>query len=142
MIRVQTPIVGPVNLINATGVPNLSAAQIEFLATRGNWLINADWRVAPLGPQVGNGDDVVFPGQGVPDLDYVQSLMDKYQWARFSVDVGGPDSFAEYVYLGTNDMIFWREAFIRHWGTVSRPQYWSNDRQQIPINVPPGTNWP
>jgi len=142
VIHPKLPVVGPVRFIYTTGVPNLSDAQIEYLVTRGSWIINAELRVAPLGPQIGNGDDVVYAGQGVPDLDHAQRLMDQYPWARFSVDVGGPDSFSEYIYLGTNDVIAWRESYIRHWGTESRPQYWSGDRQQIPINVPPGTAWP
>lgn len=123
----------------------LSDAQIAFLVGRGSWLINVELRQAPLGPILseGDGDCNVFAGQGVSDLNTIQNYMDAYPWARFSVDVGGPDSFSEYVYIGTNDVIRWRDAFIAMWGTVNRPEYFAIQTTAVPPQyVPPGTNWP
>jgi len=121
----------------------LSTAQINFLVGRGSWIINAELRMAPLGPELGDGDSNVFAGQGVSDLDTIQLYMDAYPWGRFSVDVGGPDSFSEYVYIGTNDVIRWRNAFIAMWGTVNRPEYFAETVTSVPPQyVPPGTNWP
>jgi hypothetical protein len=132
-------------LIKAGQYKPLSDAQIEFLSTKGAWIINAELRVAPLGPVLNEaeGDCNVYPGQGVPDLDTIQMLMDHYPWGRFAVDVGGPDSFSEYVYIGTNDVVRWRNRFIQIWGTVSRPEYYASTLTVVPPQyVPPGTNWP
>lgn len=121
----------------------LTTDQIEYLCTRGSWIINAELRTAPLGPELGNGDCNVFPGQGVEDLDQIQDYMNAYPWGRFSVDVGGPDTFSEYVYIGTNDVIAWRTRFIELWGTVNRPEYYASTPTVVPPQyVPPGTLWP
>lgn len=123
----------------------LSDAQIHFLVGKGSWLINAELRQAPLGPILGEaeGDCNVFAGQGVSDLNTIQMYMNAYPWGRFAVDVGGPDSFAEYVYIGTNDVIRWRQAYIAMWGTVNRPEYFAETVTSVPPQyVPPGTNWP
>lgn len=138
----RVPVLLNVWQINAAKTPRLSDAQIHFLATKGGWIINAELREAPLDREWGNGDCSVYAGQGVSDLNHVQALMDVFPWGRFSVDVGGPDSFSQYVYIGTNDMIAWREAYIEAWGTVNRPQYWAQDKQTIEVNSPEGTSWP
>jgi hypothetical protein len=123
----------------------LSDAQIHFLAGKGSWIINAELRQAPLGPVLAEavGDCNVMAGQGVSDFNRVQQYMNMYPWGRFSVDVGGPDSFSEYVYIGTNDIIRWRDAFITMWGTVDRPYYWASQPTVLPPNfVNYGTVWP
>ena len=54
-----------------------------------------------------------------------------------------PDSFGQDVYIGTNDIIRWRDAFIAVWGTVNRPAYWENQTTVIPPQfVNAGSNWP
>lgn len=128
--------------VNALQRPMLSYEQIVYLATRGNWLINAELRQAPLDRELGQGDCSVYAGQGVADLNRVEALMNKFPWGRFSVDVGGPDSYSVYVYIGTNDIGTLRTKFIEMWGTVNRPQYWANDPQVIVVNGTEGTNWP
>ena len=128
--------------INARKQPALSDAQIMFLATRGNWLINAELKQAPIDREWGNGDSRTFSGQGVADLDQIQRRMDQFPWGRFSVDVGGPDSNGVYIYIGTNDIIRLRETYIAMWGTVNRPQYWANDNQVIEVNGTETTAWP
>lgn len=128
--------------INALRTPMLTPDQINYLATRGNWIINAELRQAPIDREFGQGDCSIYSGQGVSDLDTVQNLMNMFPWGRFSVDVGGPDTYDTYVFIGTNDINAWRQAYIEAWGTVNRPRYWSQDVQSIPINAPPGTNWP
>jgi hypothetical protein len=128
--------------INAQHRPMLSYEQIMYLATRGSWLINAQLQQAPIDRELGNGDCNVFPGQGVADLNRVEWLMNKYPWGRFSVDVGGPDSFSVYIYIGTNDIGTWRQKYIEIWGTANRPPYWQNDSQTIVVNGTEGTNWP
>ena len=123
----------------------LSRRQIEFLCTKGSWLINAELRQAPLDPIMSStpGESNVYPGQGVSDLNKIQMLMDQYPWGRFAVDTGGPDSFAEYVYIGTNDIIHWRDRFIELWGTVNRPEYFASTVTAIPPQYSyPGTQWP
>jgi hypothetical protein len=117
--------------INESGHPALSDAQIRYLAGRGGWLINAELHQTPIDREVGNGDCSVCAGQGVPDLDRVQSLMDRYPWGRFSVDVGGPSSTSAYIYIGTNDMNAWRDDYKAQWGDVEKPQYWSHDVQSL-----------
>lgn len=123
----------------------LTDAQINYLVGRGSWILNMELRQAPLGPVLSSspGDSNIMAGDGVDDLNRVQMLMDAYPWGRFSVDVGGPDSFSEYVYIGTNDIIRWRTAYEAFWGTVSRPPYWSNQPTTLPPQfVNPGTIWP
>jgi hypothetical protein len=123
----------------------LTDAQINFLVGKGCWIINVELRQAPLGPVLseGVGDSNVMAGQGVEDLNRVQRYMDMYPWGRFSVDVGGPDSYSEYVYIGTNDVIRWRTAYEAFWGTVNRPLYYADQTTVIPPNfVNPGTVWP
>ena len=119
--------------INALNRPVLSASQIAYLAGRGGWLINAELHQAPIDREVGNGDCSVYAGQGVADLDTVQRLMDAYPWGRFSVDVGGPSSSSSYVYIGTNDINAWRDAYIGVWGNVDRPHYWDQAVQAIKL---------
>jgi hypothetical protein len=124
----------------------LSDAQINFLVGKGCWIINAELRQAPLGPVLSEspGDSNVMAGQGVSDLNRVQQYMDAYPWGRFSVDVGGPDSFGQDVYIGTNDIIRMRDAFITLWGTVNRPYYWADQTTTVlpPQFVNYGTVWP
>jgi len=128
--------------INAQHRPMLSYEQIVYLAGRGSWIINAELRQAPLGQELGQGDCSVYSGQGVSDLNRVEQLMNIYPWGRFSVDVGGPDSFSVYIYIGTNDIGTWRKKYIEMWGTVDRPPYWNNDVQTIVVNGSTGTTWP
>lgn len=123
----------------------LTDRQINFLVGKGNWLINAELRQAPLGPVLGEavGDCNVYAGQGVADLNTIQTLMDAYPWGHFAVDVGGPDSYSVMVFIGTNDIIRWRNAYIQMWGTVNRPAYWADQPTTLPpMNVNPGTIWP
>jgi hypothetical protein len=141
-MKYKVPFLNCVWQVNRLGRPRLSPEHICYLAGRGSWIINAQLQEAPLDREWGNGDGSVYAGQGVSDLDDVQNLMDEFPWGRFSVDVGGPDTFSQYVYIGTNDMIAWRDAYIAMWGTVNRPEYWSNDVQTIVINSPEGTTWP
>jgi hypothetical protein len=136
------PVLNDVWQINRLCRPMLSPAQIQYLAGRGSWIINAELRQTPIDREFGNGDCSVYAGQGVSDLDTAQVLMNYFPWGRFSVDVGGPDTFSQYVYIGTNDIIAWRAVYISVWGTVNRPQYWAGDVQTIPINSPEGTTWP
>lgn len=137
---------GFINKLIATGqYKPLTADQIEFLSTKGAWIINAELRQAPLGPVLSDmpGESNVMAGQGVEDLDRVQAYMNRYPWGRFAVDVGGPDSFATYVYIGTNDIINWRNRFIQIWGTVNRPPYYSSQTTILPPSyVNAGTVWP
>lgn len=137
---------GFIDRLIATGqYKPLTSAQIEFLSTKGAWMINVELRQAPLGPIFDSSPEEgnVMAGQGVPDLDHIQLLMDQYPWGRFSVDVGGPDSFTTSVFIGTNDVIAWRMRFIQIWGTVSRPEYYAITPTTVPPQyVPPGTNWP
>lgn len=123
----------------------LTDAQINFLITKGGWLINAELRQAPLGPVLSEaeGDCNVFPGEGVADLNRIQQYMNMYPWGRFSVDVGGADSFSEYVYIGTNDVIRWRTAYEAFWGTVNQIPYFANQVTVLPPQfVNPGIVWP
>ena len=137
---------GFINRLIQTGqYKPLSDAQINFLVGKGSWIINAELRQAPLGPVLSEspGDSNVMAGQGVADFNRVQMYMDTYPWGRFSVDVGGPDSFSEYVYIGTNDIIRWRTAFEAEWGVVDRPAYFANQPTTLPpMYVNPGTVWP
>ena len=131
--------------INAQHRPMLSYEQILYLATRGSWIINAQLQQAPIDREWGNGDCSVYPGQGVADLDRVEKLMNQFPWGRFSVDVGGPDSFSVYIYIGTNDIGTWRQKYIEVWGTNNRPPYWENNTQATPVievNGSIGTQWP
>jgi hypothetical protein len=128
--------------INAQHQPMLSYEQIVYLATRGSWLINAELRQAPIDRELGQGDCSVYAGQGVADLNTVERLMNQFPWGRFSVDVGGPDSFSVYIYIGTNDIGTLRQKYIEIWGTNNRPPYWANDVQTIVVNESPGTKWP
>lgn len=123
----------------------LTDAQINFLVGKGGWIINVELRQAPLGPIFNSmpEESNVMAGDGVGDLNRVQWLMDQYPWGRFSVDVGGPDTFAQYVYIGTNDIIRWRGTYETTWGTVSRPPYWEKQPTVLPPQfVNPGTIWP
>ena len=123
----------------------LTDAQIKFLVGKGSWLINAELRQAPLGPVLSEspGDSNEFAGQGVEDLNRIQQYMDHYPWGRFSVDVGGPDSFGQDVYIGTNDVIRWRNVYIATWGSVNRPPYWAVQPTTLPPQFAyPGTIWP
>lgn len=137
---------GFINRLIETGqYKPLSDAQIKYLISRGGWMINAELRQAPLGPVLseGVGDSNVMAGEGVSDLFRVQNYMDMYPWGRFSVDVGGPNSYGQYVYIGTNDIIRWTEAYIKMWGTVDRPPYWADQVTTLPpMFVNPGTVWP
>jgi hypothetical protein len=123
----------------------LTTDQINFLVGRGGWMINTELRQAPLGPVLSDspGESNEMAGMGVADLNRVQALMDVYPWGRFSVDVGGPDSYGMDVYIGTNDIIAWRNAFIEEWGTVNRPAYFAQTAVVVPPQfVNPGTVWP
>jgi len=128
--------------INAQHRLMLSSEQIIYLATRGSWLINAELRQAPLDRELGQGDCSVYAGQGVADFNTVERLMNQFPWGRFSVDVGGPDSFSVYIYIGTNDIGALRQKYIEIWGTVNRPPYWRNDVQTVMVNGSTEINWP
>jgi hypothetical protein len=137
---------GFINQLIASGqYKPLSPAQINFLVGKGNWLINAELRQAPLGPVLAEavGDSNVFAGQGVGDLNDIQAQMDAYPWGHFSIDVGGPNSYGEYVFIGTNDVINMRNAYIAMWGTVNRPEYWAGQPSTMNVmTANPGTIWP
>jgi hypothetical protein len=141
-MAVRQPVYLAVHQINNLHRPVLSYEQIVFLATKGNWLINAELKQAPIDRELGQGDCHVCAGQGVADLDRVERLMNAYPWGRFSVDVGGPDSYSQFIYIGTNDIGTWRAKYIETWGTVNRPPYWQNDVETIVVGGTQGTQWP
>lgn len=137
---------GFIDLLNRSGQYHpLTDDQINFLVGKGNWMINAELRQAPLGPVLSDspGESNEFAGQGVADLNRIQQYMDRYPWGRFAVDVGGPNTFGQDVYIGTNDIIRWRDAYIAMWGTVNRPPYFAETPVAVPPQfVNPGTLWP
>lgn len=120
----------------------LTATQIDFLCRKGTWMINGNLLSTPMEQGVGATDPTIYAGQGVRDLDEVIKLLQMFPWSRFYVDVGGPSSFTESVLLGPDDLTAWREHFISIWGTVSRPQYWSEDKQSINGSSSIGVAWP
>ncbi len=120
----------------------LTATQIDFLCRKGDWMVNAFLLVTPMEQGIGSTDASVFAGQGVPDLDKLSQLLVVYPWSRLYVDVGGPDSFTESVLVGPDDITAWRAHYISIWGTVSRPQYWAEDKQTINGSQDIGVSWP
>lgn len=102
----------------------LTQAQIDYLAQRGTWVIFGDLKLAMRNQQFG-GDETAYPGDGVDDLDSIQTLMDGFPHGKFIADVGKFEGV--YVAVGTDDVIALRERYIEIWGTANKPPFWNTD---------------
>ena len=72
------------------------------------------------------GDSAVYPGEGVPDLDKVISLIaaGTQRSARFFVDTGGP-GFAVPKQFDIDDLLAIRAYYIGFYGNVAKPNVYA-----------------
>ncbi len=96
----------------------LNGIQIDYLVKKGCWNVHADLRPTP-GYSTAYGDEVIFAGDGVDDLDRVMGQMTFYPYGIFKVDTGVFDGV--YTPVSKTDLLALKDAFIAAYGTVDKP---------------------
>lgn len=108
---------------------SLPSSDIEYLAQKAQWYIDCKLqsnlgRYSPF-----HGDSVVITGDGVDDIDRLLALMAGYPNGRFAVDVGRVES--AYRPFTIEDAHALRTAYIKFWGTVSKPFLPEDDLESV-----------
>lgn len=110
----------------------LTAEEQREIARRASWYLDVSlsrWFT---------GDSAVYPGQGVPDLDYVIQLIASgtQAGATFFVDVASPAGGGQAVQkpFDIDDLLAIRSYYIGFYGNVARPNvYTQPPGEAIPV---------
>lgn len=97
-----------------SGRTTLGAPVLEYLAQKGYWFVDCDFR--------DRSDTTVYSGDGVDDLDQLLHVIDRNPKMRMVMDVGLKEcSFRSVVRA---DIVALRAAYVAAWGETMEPAVW------------------
>jgi len=106
-------------------------ATLQAVAGQVNFHLDIDYVDAIWGDQtISNlgweGSNIEW-GLGVPDIDRVLDLMDKYPTGNYRLDIGVDGKDSSWTEVSKDDMVAFRVFFIAQWGNVAKVQIWQNE---------------
>lgn len=106
-------------------------ATLQSVVGNTNFHLDVDFVDAPFlytGPDT-IGWDGFAPiwGLGVPDIDKVLDLMDKYPTGNFRLDISVDGKDSLFVVVSKDDMQAFRNFFIAQWGNVAKVTIWQSE---------------
>ena len=99
----------------------LTPKEIDIAIHKGCWTFEVDYH--------DRTDSVVLSGDGVDDLDHVDSLMMTFRRATFKLNIGQASD--SYRVVDRADIAAMRQRFVEVWGELDKPEYVEQDQYAL-----------